>query len=310
MNQQDLYTILGVSKGAAADEIKKAYRELAKRYHPDRNPDDTAAEERFKEISAAFAVLGDEKKRALYDEFGPDGLREGFDAEAARNYQRWAGQGRRGQGGPGGFGFEGFPFGGGAGGGLGGFGDLDDLLSGLFGGGRGARARPRRGADSEGEIHISVRQAVEGAELDLPGRGIKVRVPAGVADGQRIRVAGKGERGMGGSGDLYLTIRVALPPGFAQEGEGANLSIDLPVTVGQAVLGARVTVPTPEGTTLTLKVPGGTQSGRRIRLKGKGLPQKGGRGDLYARVLVRVPTGDSPELKAAAEALEAFYETE
>lgn len=311
MAKKDLYNILGVSRTASADEIKKAYRDLAKKYHPDRNPDDASAEERFKEISGAFAVLSDQKKRSLYDEFGADGLREGFDAEAARNYQRWASQGG---GGGGGSRFD-VPFGGGGGfggpgGGFGGFGDLDDLLSGLFGGGRASspRASSRRGADMEQEITINLRQAIQGAELQLQlqGKGLKVRVPPGVADGQKIRVPGQGRRGAGGAGHLYLIIRVAPPPGFTVEGD--DLSVDVPLTVLQAIKGATVSIPTPEGSTGQLKIPAGTQSGRRLRLRGQGMPVKGGsRGDLMVRVLVRVPEGDDPELIAAAEALERFY---
>ncbi|MFN3197835.1 MAG: DnaJ C-terminal domain-containing protein [Bradymonadia bacterium] len=308
MASKDLYSILGVGRSASADEIKKAYRALAKQFHPDRNPDDPVAEERFKEISGAFAVLSDPQKRALYDEFGVDGLRDGFDAEAARNYQRWASQ-RGGSGAPGSR-FD-VPFGAGGGmpgGGFGGFGDLDDLLSGLFGGGRSqpSRASSRRGADMEEELTISLRQAVEGAEFELRNKGIKVKVPAGVASGQKIRVAGKGRRGIGGPGHLFLIIRVAPPSGFAQEGD--NLSIDVPLTVLQAIKGQTITVPTPEGSTVQIKIPAGTQSGRRLRLRGKGMTQKGGRrGDLMVRVQIRVPEGTDPELLAAAEKLERFY---
>ena len=292
----DLYQILGVTKGTPAKEIKKAYRALAQKLHPDRNPNDPAAEERFKEVSAAFAVLGDEKKRKLYDEFGADGLREGFDPEAARNYQRWAGQQAQG----------GFPGGGSGGfGGFGGFGDMDDILSSLFGGGRGrGRPRPTRGANLASETTISLRQAIEGTELEMPGGG-RIRVPAGIGDGQKIRARGKGAEGPAGRGDLVVEIHVATPPGFVRDGD--DLTLDVPLTVRQAVAGDKVEVLIPNGKTINLTVPAGSQSGRRMRIRGKGMTRKGGRGDLYVRLLVRVPTGDSPELLAAVEALEAFY---
>jgi curved DNA-binding protein len=298
MKGKDLYAILGVPKTADAAELKAAYRKLAQQHHPDRNPDDKAAEERFKEVSAAFAVLGDEKKRKLYDEFGLDGLREGFDSEAARNYQRWAGQGAGAQRGAGGFGFD---FG--NMGGLGGFGDLDDLLGGLFGG-RGRQARPHmRGQDLEGEISLSIRQAIEGTEVSVEGK--RVRIPAGAGDGQRIRLRGQGGAGPAGAGDLVLTVRVADPPGFTREND--DLILDLPLRVSQALLGAKVEVPTPEGGTLTITVPAGSQSGRRLRVRDRGMPRQGGRGHLFVRMQVQVPTGDDPELKAAAEALDRFY---
>lgn len=305
MPDKDLYGILGVDKSASADEIKKAYRTLARKHHPDRNPDDPSAEARFKEISAAHAVLSDAGKRKLYDEFGPDGLREGFDPDAARNYQRWAGQ--FGGGGPGGFTFGG----GGGGGGLGGFGDLDELLGGLFGGafgGGGRRPGPRmrqRGRDVEGEITVSLRQAIEGAEVHLPDLGGNVRIPQGIGDGQKIRLTGRGQQGAAGAGDLYLTVNVATPPGYTREGD--DLAIDVPITVAQAVKGGSVEVPTPEGTTLTIKIPAGSQGGRRMRIREKGVPTRSGRGHMYVRLHIRVPTGDTPELLAAVEALDAFY---
>lgn len=287
---KDLYQILGVTKGADTAEIKRAYRELAKKLHPDRNPDNPQAEERFKEVSAAFAVLSDDKKRKLYDEFGADGLRQGFDPNAARNYQRWAR--------PGGGGFN---FGGG---GLGGFGDLDDLLGGLFGGGR--RTRPaQRGAHAEAEAVISLRQALDGCELSVQGG--TVRIPAGAADGQRIRVRGKGAPGPAGRGDLILTLKISAPPGFVRDGD--DLSLDVPVRLKQAVLGDQVEVPTPDGSLIKLKVPAGTQSGKRARVRGRGMPTKTGRGHFYARFMVRAPdASDDPAYLEALDLLDTYYE--
>ena len=308
MANRDLYAILGVPRTATADEIKKTYRGLAKQYHPDRNPDDPSAEEKFKEITAAFAVLGDEDKRELYDDFGINGLREGFDPQAARNYQKWA----SGAGRPGGPAFDGGfadlfgNLGGGAGGArFGGFGDLDDILGGLFGGAS-RRHPPRRGRDLEQVVTVSVREAIEGGQCNLPHTGIKVRVPKGVAPGQKMRVPGKGHHGPAGAGDLFLRIEIAPPPGFAVIGD--DLELDVPLTVLQAMEGATVTVPTPEGTTIQIKVPACTQSGRRLRLRGKGMPCKGGqRGDLYARTMVRVPTTDDIRAVDLARELESFY---
>ena len=300
---KDLYQILGVTKTADAKEIKTAYRELAKKLHPDRNPDDPAAEERFKEVSAAFAVLSDAEKRSAYDEFGADGLRQGFDPDAARNYQRWAG-GRRGA--PGGGGFE-FNFGGPGGGGLGGFGDLDELLSGMFGGGGGRRARPRpsKGANLEGEALISLRQALEGCELSVQGG--TVRVPEGAKEGQRLRVRGKGAEGPAGRGDLLLTLSISTPPGYTRDGD--DLTLDVPITLRQAVVGGTVEVPSPEGTTLSLSVPEGTQSGRRVRIRDRGIPAKAGRGHFYARFMIAAPkASDDPALATLLDDLERFYE--
>ena len=300
----DLYAILGVPRDADATAVKKAYRTLARDLHPDRNPDDPTAEERFKEVQGAYAVLNDAEKRKLYDEFGPDGLREGFDAGAARNYARWA-QGGGGMGGMGG----GIPFDFGGGVNLGGFGGLDDLLSGLFGGGGGGvrmrQPRPQKGQDVEARVTISLRQAVDGTEVELDGRG-KLKIPAGIFDGQRMRVGGQGGHGPAGRGDLYLEVHVATPPGFVRDDD--DLTLDVPVTVPQAVLGASVEVPTPTGSSARLRIPAGTQSGQRLRLRDRGMTRKGGRGHLYARVMVRVPTGDDDALREAVEALERFYE--
>ena len=299
MADKDLYRILGVERSADAQHIKKRYRELAREFHPDRNPE-PSAEARFKEISAAFAVLGDEAKRKVYDEFGVDGLREGFDADSARNYQRWAGQ----------FGGVG-PGTGGMGGGFGGFGDLDDLLGSLFGGGgfgpRGPQRQPQRESRSiERSVTISLRQALDGAELQLSELGGKVRVPPGVSDGQKMRLTGKGPMGPRGRGDVILKLAVAQPPGYERHGD--NLQVDLPLTLSQAYFGGQLDVPTPEGALVKLNVPRQSQSGQRLRLRHKGMPMKGGgRGHLHVRLLVRVPGEGGEDLEALLRELDDFY---
>ena len=295
MSHRDLYQILGVSRNATEGEIKKAYRRLAREYHPDRNPS-PQAEERFKEVSAAFAVLGDAQKKSAYDEFGADGLRDGFDADAARSYQQWAG--RFGQGMGGGFGQ--------GSGGFGGFGDFEDILGSLFGGGGGFGGRPqRRGRNIEQTVTISLRDALAGTAIELPRYGVTVRVPAGVADGQKMRLAGKGEQAAGGAGDLYAVINIAEPTGFRRD--GADLSLDVPITVLQAITGGRIEVLTPEGGQVRLSIPKHCQSGQRLRLRGKGMTKKGGRGNLYVHIQIQVPHADDPACIAAAEALEQFY---
>ncbi len=298
MSQKDLYEILGVNRSADADQIKKRYRELARKYHPDRN-DSPSAEARFKEISAAFAVLGDTTKRRTYDEFGADGLREGFDPEAARNYQRWSGQ--FGGGGPN-MGF---------GGGLGGFGDLEDLLGNLFGGGMGGFGQPpsRPGRNVERRVTLSLRQAAEGGELPLAELGGQIKLPPGTFEGQKLRLSGRGEMGPRGRGDLLLHISITTPPGF--ERRGKDLHIDVPLTPLQAYGGSSVEVPTPEGSLMQIKVPAGSQGGRRLRIKKRGmLTGKAERGDLFFHLQVRLPEGEDPRIQELLQELESFYETE
>src|SRR5688572_1289462 len=296
----DLYKDLGVARGASQDEIKKAYRKLAAQFHPDRNPDNKGAEERFKAVNRAHQVLGDAQKRALYDEFGEVALREGFDADAARAYTRarspFGGGGRN----AGGFSFEDIL----------GNGNIGDIFGEMFrgGGNRGPR-RTTKGVDLTSEVSVDLVSAIRGTQVLVSVHGtdgIQVRIPPGAGDGDKVRVSGQGMPGqMGGpAGDLLLTVRVQPHPFF--ERDGLDLKLDLPLTPGEAFDGAKVTVPTPDGE-VTLKVPKGTQSGQITRLRGKGVQRKDKVGDLYVRFLVRLPATPSKAVaKAIAELDEAL----
>jgi curved DNA-binding protein len=312
--EHDLYQILGVPRTATADEIKRTYRRLAKKYHPDVNPGNKAAEEKFKEVTAAFEVLSDEKRRRLYDEFGADALRTGFDEKKAEEYRRWKTQGAP----PGGMPFD---FGDFATVNVGDYGAFDfgtifgDLFGGGAGRGRGGRARvrhgpfPTPGPSAQATVEIPLRDAVLGGERDLrlDGRTLRVKIPAGVGDGSQIRLAGQGGAGAHGgpAGDLYLEIRVQPHPWLRREGK--DLYLDLPVTVPEAVGGAEVRLPTFEGP-VSLRIPAGARSGMKLRLRGKGLPDlKGGpRGDLYAVLQIVLPP-ESAALRDAVRPLEPLY---
>jgi len=296
---RDLYSVLGVARGASADEIRKAYRRLAHRYHPDKNPGNKQAEEKFKEVTAAHEVLSDPKRRKLYDEFGADSLRSGFDAARADQYRQ-----RRQQGGGTPFDFGGF--GGGGGGGAAGF-DFGSIFEQIFGGGAargGPRAAPRE--DVRATVDVDLADAVRGGERDLriDGRTLRVKIPPGVTDGSQIRLSGQGGGG-GPPGDLYLEVRLRPHPLVRRDGR--DLYLDLPVTVPEAVNGAEVTLPTFEGP-VRLRVPPGSQSGTRLRLKGKGLPElRGGeRGDLYAVLKLVLPEAGE-ELRQAVRPLADLY---
>ncbi len=309
----DFYGELGVSRSATADEIKKAYRKLASKLHPDKNPGDKKSETRFKSVNRAYQTLSDTKKRTLYDEFGEEALRDGFNADAARayrdaqvNFGGGVGRGGPGRGGPGGgFGFEEvFARSRGTGGG-GGLGDLfGDLFQGGRGGGRGAGLK---GSDIASEVTVDFHEALRGAELNLTlqdgGAPITVRIPPGADDGDRLRVAGHGAPGPfgGAPGDLVLAIRVRAHPWF--ERRGIDLHLDLPITVAEAYRGAKVRIPTPEGD-VTLTVPKRTQSGQALRLKGKGVRRKKELGDLFVRFLVKLPDSDSRDVEQAIDELE------
>jgi curved DNA-binding protein len=307
--QHDLYEILGVPRSATGDEIKKAYRRLAKKYHPDVNPGDKAAEEKFKEVTAAFEVLSDAQRRKLYDEFGADALRSGFDEKRAEEYRRWKSHGAPSGGMP-------FDFGDFRTVNVGDYGafDFGSIFGDLFGGGGRGRARrgrpaPATGSHAQAEIEIDLRDAVLGAERDIriDGRTLRVRIPAGVTDGSQIRLAGQGEAGAfgGAAGDLYLRVKLREHPYVRREGK--DLYLDLPVTIPEAVLGAEVTLPTFEGP-VHLRVPAGSQSGRRLRLRSKGLPdlRGGARGDLHAVVKIVLPEETEP-LRRTAKSLEPLY---
>ncbi len=313
---EDLYALLGVKRDADANTLKKAYRKLAKDLHPDKNPGNAKAEARFKSVNHAFEVLGDPKKRTLYDEFGEDGLRDGFDADRVRAYKQWGGGGGGGRSsgtpnGDGGWGqsvnledlFGGAVRGGGQGGG--------DVFGDLFGRARGARQRgAMKGADVESEVTVDLASAVRGTTMELRIQGsanpVTVRIPAGAMEGSRVRIPGHGASSPNGgpSGDLILLIHVEHHPFFRIEDE--DLHLDLPITIAEAYFGAKVKVPTIDGS-VQLKVPERTQSGSRLRLRGKGVTKKGKPpGDLYVHFQVRVPTETSPDLTELVEKLGEF----
>ena len=297
MPDRDLYATLGVSRGASEREIKKAYRKLAAQLHPDRTKGDPQKEERFKDVSHAYRVLSDTKKRALYDEFGEAGLREGFDPDAYRQFQHF----QRGGGAAGAAGAPGFDFGdifgGAAGGRQGGFGfglNLEDLLRSQ---GRGRpRRRPRKGRDLEASIRIDFGEALRGCQKEITlaapsggTRNLKVRIPAGVKDGGKVRLRGQGIAGHDGGtdGDLLLTVGVRPHEWFWREED--DLHVRLPVTVKEAVSGKKVPVPTLDGE-VQLRIPPGTQGGAKLRLRGKGVRRRdGSAGDLIAHVELRLP---------------------
>lgn len=307
MAAADFYKELGVSRTDSDEDIKKAYRKLAAQLHPDKNPGDKKAETRFKAVNRAYQTLSDKKKRALYDEFGEEGLREGFNADAARAYRGgFAGGGaRRGRGGS--VNVEDlFSTPGAAG--PGGIGDLfGDLFSGARSSRRGGGGGAVKGSDIASEVSVDFVSALRGAELKLRlqdgGEEVTVRVPPGAGNGDKVRIAGQGAPGAFGGppGDLLLSIRVGKHPYF--ERDGLDLYLDLPITVGEAHRGAKVRVPTPDGV-VTLTVPKLAQSGQIARLKGRGVKRKADTGDLYVRFQIKLPASESAEIEAAVTTLE------
>jgi curved DNA-binding protein len=305
MADRDFYELLGVSRSASQDEIQRAYRKLARTYHPDVNKD-PAAEERFKDVSEAYNVLSDPATRRRYDAFGPDfrQVPEDVDPETWRRSQAGAGAGRAragaGAGAAGGFGYRpgGIDI------------DVEDLFGGLFGGRAGRGWGPVAGADQEAELPLTVEEAYRGARrsITLGGarqRTIDVNVPPGVTDNQRIRLAGQGGQGSdgAGSGDLYLVIRILPHPVYRVEGR--DLYAELRLTPWEAALGTSVAVDTPGGDA-KVKVPHGTSCGRRLRLRGRGLPNPRGKpGDLYAEAKIMVPGRLSPIERQLFEQLAA-----
>jgi len=311
--EKDFYAVLGVSKDADAATIKKAYRKLARTMHPDHNPGDASAEAKFKEVGEAYAVLSDPEQRQQYDQLRAmtGGARfqaggAGGSAGGAGFEDLFGGMFGGGAGAPGGSRVR-FGTGGGAGQSAGGF---EDILGGLFGGGGGGfggQTRGRRGTDLSAVTTLPFRQAVEGSTVTLgvEGRTVKARIPAGVRDGQKIRLRGKGRPGEAGgpAGDLEVTVKVTPHPVFTLDGQ--NLRVTLPVTFDEAALGAQVQVPTLDGGTVTMKIPAGTPSGRTLRIKGKGITTSSGVGDLLVTTQVVVPQRLDGAAKDAVEAFRA-----
>jgi molecular chaperone DnaJ len=307
---KDFYAVLGVSKDASDADIKKTYRKLARQFHPDSNPGDTAAESRFKEISEAYSVLSDKEQRAEYDQIRAMGSGARFTAGgpgAGGGFEDVFGGMFNGQGGGG----QRVRFGQGGGGGF------EDILGGMFGGGGGfgqssggyrGFGGPTKGRDVTATTTLDFTTAIAGDTVKLSqgnGRPVNVRIPAGVADGQKIRLRGRGEQSMDGgeAGDLVVTVHVRKHPVF--ERDGLNLRVDVPVTFTEAALGATIEVPTLGGAPVKLKVAPGTPSGRVLRVKGRGVASKKGTGDLLATVQVAVPSHLSDKAREAVEALAA-----
>ncbi|MCV7530236.1 J domain-containing protein, partial [Micrococcus luteus] len=300
---KDFYATLGVSKDASESDVKKAYRKLARTHHPDQNPGDEAAEKKFKEISEAYAVLSDPQERQEYDAIRAMGGGARFSAP----------------GGAGGGGFEdvfGGMFGGGGGPRTTQSGpDLSDLFSGMFGGAAGQtggfgdagypRPRPTKGADRTATTTISFRGSIQGTTVSLrapDGETIEVKIPKGIRDGQKVRARGKGSPGAAGRGDLLVTVHVREHEFFHRDGD--DLRITVPVTFPEAALGATIEVPTLERP-VKVKVPAGSQSGRVLRLKGRGVERGTTTGDLLVELHVTVPTELDDDARAAIEALQS-----
>lgn len=301
---RDPYQVLGVAKDASAKDIKSAFRKLAKKYHPDQNPDDPSAKDRFAAANQAYEILGDEKSRASFDrgEIDADGKPRFQGFEGAAGGDPFAGFRRQSAGGPGGTRYE-FRSSGPGGPGAEGLGD--DIFSQLFGGAFGSQQRggpgmgggqrvPPKGGDVEVALAVSIEEVATAAKVAAmfpDGRKIAVKLPDFVEDGQVIRLKGQGEQGPGGTGDALVKIRIRSHPRYRLEGR--DLHVDQPVPLRDAVLGAKVAVETPTGR-LAVNVPAWSSSDKVLRLKGKGLPEKhGGHGDLFVHVRIMLPEPDA-----------------
>src|SRR5690625_2352481 len=309
--EKDFYKILGVPQDADAATIKKTYRKLARELHPDTNAGDPNAEQKFKEIGEAYAVLSDPEKRSEYDSYramasggarfaaGPGGGGAGFEDLFGGMF---GGAGAA----PGGAGGTRMRFSTGGGGGA----DFEDMLSGMFGGGFTSTRGPRAGRDVNATTSLSFRDATQGATVRLTSNGkpMTVRIPAGVRDGQKIRLRGKGAPGDAGapSGDLVVTVKVQPHPVFSRSGR-SDLRVTVPVTFGEAALGGEVAVPTLAGDSVRVKVPAGTPSGRTLRVRGRGVKagKSGEPGDLLVTVQIVVPQRLDKDARAAVESFAA-----
>ena len=294
---EDYYKTLGVKRDASADEIQAAYRKLARKYHPDLNPDDKTAKQKFQELQLAFDVLNDASKRELYDRYGASFESMGAGGGPRTGAGQWS-SGAGGWTGSPGAGGEEFDFsevfgGGGAGSP---FGDIFSQFRRSSDGGRRTKAASKRGGDVEAEVTIPFNTAVLGGETELGlqdaegnVKRVSVKIPTGIDDGKKIRLRGQGEpaRRGGTPGDLLITVRVAPHPHFIRRGN--HLEVKVPVTLAEAALGAKVDVPTPQGT-ISLRLPPGTSSGTKLRAKGRGVaPKSGDTGDLFAEIEIVIP---------------------
>ncbi len=277
----ELYETLGIRPGATEAEIKKAFRALAAKLHPDKNPDNPAAETRFKKITAAYDVLSDKDRRANYDEFGPDSLASGFDAARARAYK--AGGGRRGGGFQAGFGGQPVDF------------DLNDFLGGFSRGG-GGRGGPRQASAREASLEVDLGEALRGIEVEVGGQ--RVRIPPGAEDGASVKITTP-------QGPLRIRIHVREHEHFRRD--GLDLTLRLPVTLAELAAGGSVDVPTPDGP-VAMKIPPRTAPGASLRLRGKGVARKEQRGDLYVELIAQLPTRWDDAFAEACEKIEGLYD--
>jgi len=304
--RRDLYAVLGVHRNASTDEIRRAYRDLARRAHPDRQGEDVGTLERFKRINFAFEVLTDGRRRLLYDEFGEASLRPGFDPDAQRRYRRWQPPGVRTPGWSGNLG-DVFPTVGNAGRGAAPVfdeKDVDAFLAAALERRRveaGSRTTPGRGPDGPSGVTLSLREAVHGTEREVTGTGgerVRLRIPPGVRDGERLRARRRGQE------DLWVEVRVLAHPRIRRDGD--DLMVDVPLTLGEAWRGTRIPVPGVGGT-VDVEIPAGARTGDRVVVEGAGMPRReGGRGRVIARVEVVAPPR-STQAAPLFEALDRLY---